>query len=60
MPISFNRIPANWKVPLYWVEVDSSKAGSRLQLWSGQSTREYVQVLFCEQFRWQCLWLAGR
>ncbi len=27
MPISFNRIPANWKVPLYWVEVDSSKAG---------------------------------
>src|SRR6266478_10028394 len=27
MPISFNRIPANWKVPLYWVEIDSSKAG---------------------------------
>lgn len=27
MPVSFNRIPSNWKVPLYWVEVDSSKAG---------------------------------
>jgi phage tail sheath gpL-like len=27
MPISFNRIPANWRNPLYWVEVDSSKAG---------------------------------
>src|SRR5882724_11623087 len=27
MPISFSRIPSNWKVPLYWVEVDSSKAG---------------------------------
>lgn len=27
MPISFNRIPANWRMPLYWVEVDSSKAG---------------------------------
>lgn len=27
MPISFSRIPANWKMPLYWVEVDSSKAG---------------------------------
>lgn len=27
MPISFNRIPANWKQPLYWVEVDPSKAG---------------------------------
>src|SRR6266566_3484351 len=27
MPISFNRIPSNWKVPLYWVEVDPSKAG---------------------------------
>ncbi|MCA1524300.1 phage tail sheath C-terminal domain-containing protein [Bradyrhizobium yuanmingense] len=28
MPISFNDIPANWKMPLYWVEVDPSKAGS--------------------------------
>src|SRR5437879_853023 len=28
MPISFNSIPANWKMPLYWVEVDPSKAGS--------------------------------
>lgn len=27
MPISFSRIPANWKQPLYWVEVDPSKAG---------------------------------
>lgn len=27
MPISFARIPANWRMPLYWVEVDSSKAG---------------------------------
>jgi phage tail sheath gpL-like len=27
MPISFNHIPSNWKQPLYWVEVDSSKAG---------------------------------
>jgi phage tail sheath gpL-like len=27
MPISFSRIPANWRIPLYWVEVDPSKAG---------------------------------
>ncbi|MCA1419489.1 phage tail sheath C-terminal domain-containing protein [Bradyrhizobium sp. BRP23] len=27
MPISFNSIPANWKMPLYWVEVDPSMAG---------------------------------
>jgi phage tail sheath gpL-like len=27
MPISFNQIPANIKVPLYWVEVDPSMAG---------------------------------
>jgi phage tail sheath gpL-like len=27
MPISFNHIPANLKVPLYWVEVDPSMAG---------------------------------
>jgi phage tail sheath gpL-like len=27
MPISFANIPANIKVPLYWVEVDPSKAG---------------------------------
>ncbi|MCP1877436.1 phage tail sheath gpL-like [Bradyrhizobium japonicum] len=31
MPISFNDIPANWKMPLYWVEVDPSKAGSLTQ-----------------------------
>jgi phage tail sheath gpL-like len=27
MPISFSQIPANIKVPLYWVEVDPSMAG---------------------------------
>jgi len=27
MPIPFSNIPANWKQPLYWVEVDPSKAG---------------------------------
>jgi len=27
MPISFSQIPANLKIPLYWVEVDPSKAG---------------------------------
>jgi phage tail sheath gpL-like len=27
MPISFNGIPQNWKMPLYWVEVDPSMAG---------------------------------
>lgn len=27
MPISFNDIPATWRQPLYWVEVDGSKAG---------------------------------
>jgi len=27
MPISFNNIPADLKIPLYWVEVDPSKAG---------------------------------
>jgi phage tail sheath gpL-like len=27
MPISFQDIPANWKQPLYWVEIDGSKAG---------------------------------
>ena len=27
MPISFSNIPANLKIPLYWVEVDPSKAG---------------------------------
>ena len=27
MPISFNSIPSNWKMPLYWVEVDPSMAG---------------------------------
>lgn len=32
MPISFNQIPANWKVPLYWVEVDPSRAGRATSL----------------------------
>jgi phage tail sheath gpL-like len=27
MPISFSDIPANWRQPLYWVEVDGSMAG---------------------------------
>lgn len=27
MPVSFSSIPSNWRQPLYWVEVDSSKAG---------------------------------
>ena len=27
MPISFANIPADWRLPLYWVEVDPSKAG---------------------------------
>src|SRR5262245_27378496 len=27
MPISFANIPANWRIPLYWAEVDPSQAG---------------------------------
>jgi phage tail sheath gpL-like len=27
MPVSFSNIPSNWKMPLYWVEVDPSMAG---------------------------------
>lgn len=27
MPVSFSSIPANWRMPLYWVEVDPSMAG---------------------------------
>lgn len=27
MPISFASIPSTWRMPLYWVEIDSSKAG---------------------------------
>jgi phage tail sheath gpL-like len=27
MPISFNNIPAQWRIPLYWAEVDPSQAG---------------------------------
>jgi len=35
MPISFSSIPANWRMPLYWVEIDSSKAG--LPVFAGRS-----------------------
>lgn len=31
MPVSFNSIPGNWKMPLYWVEVDPSRAGYPVQ-----------------------------
>jgi len=27
MPVSFSNIPSNWRQPLYWVEIDPSKAG---------------------------------
>jgi phage tail sheath gpL-like len=27
MPIAFSNIPAGWRVPLYWVEIDPSMAG---------------------------------
>ena len=27
MPIDFNQIPANWRMPLYWIETDPSMAG---------------------------------
>jgi phage tail sheath gpL-like len=27
MPVSFSSIPQNWRMPLYWVEVDPSMAG---------------------------------
>jgi phage tail sheath gpL-like len=27
MPVPFTNIPANWRVPLYWAEVDGSMAG---------------------------------
>ncbi|MFG1461730.1 phage tail sheath C-terminal domain-containing protein [Xanthobacter sp. DSM 24535] len=27
MPVSFNQIPSNWPLPLYWAEVDGSQAG---------------------------------
>ena len=28
MPIEFQQFPASWRLPLYWVEVDSSQAGT--------------------------------
>src|SRR5215831_10468458 len=30
MPVSFSQIPAGWRIPLYYVEVDPSKAGSSI------------------------------
>src|SRR5260221_14474145 len=27
MPIEFQNFPANWKLPLFWLEVDPSQAG---------------------------------
>jgi phage tail sheath gpL-like len=27
MPVSFNSVPDNWRIPLVWIEVDPSKAG---------------------------------
>jgi phage tail sheath gpL-like len=31
MPVSFNNFPQNWRLPLYWVEVDPSQAGLPIQ-----------------------------
>jgi phage tail sheath gpL-like len=42
MPISFNNIPANWRIPLYWVEVDPSKAG--LPIFAGNVLLVGVQL----------------
>lgn len=42
MPISFSRIPANWRIPLYWVEVDPSKAG--LPIFAGNALLVGVQI----------------
>jgi len=28
MPVSFNSFPSNWRLPLYWLEVDPSQAGT--------------------------------
>jgi phage tail sheath gpL-like len=41
MPVSFSRIPANWKLPLYWVEIDPSKAG----LWTLRQPALLVGVM---------------
>ena len=27
MPVSFDQVPAQWRMPLYWVEIDESMAG---------------------------------
>src|SRR5215467_6227856 len=27
LPISFDNIPSNWRMPLYWAEIDPSQAG---------------------------------
>lgn len=42
MPISFSHIPANWRIPLYWVEVDPSKAG--LPIFAGNVLLVGVQI----------------
>lgn len=42
MPISFSHIPANWRVPLYWVEIDPSKAG--LPIFAGNALLVGVQI----------------
>lgn len=31
MPVSFNSFPANWRLPLVWIEVDPSQAGLPIQ-----------------------------
>ena len=48
MPISFSQIPADWRLPLYWVEVDPSKAGiwtiNQPALLVGTMTKDGVAV----------------
>ena len=44
MPISFAQIPADWKLPLYWVEVDPSKAG----LWTIHQPALLVGIMTTE------------
>jgi len=44
MPISYANIPANWRLPLYWVEVDPSMAG----LWSVRQPILLVGIMTAE------------
>ena len=44
MPISFSNIPADWKLPLYWVELDPSKAG----LWTIKQPSLLVGIMSAE------------